>query len=275
MFPFTAIRIIDDCKRALHFSPLLSFAYDDAFACSVGHGKSLPILRAWIHRPAVVLGIQDGRLPYLEDGIRLLQNLNFSVIMRNSGGLAVLIDEGVLNLSLIVKEDQARSIDDGFRLMAGLIRRSLAPFAKEVAIREIAGSYCPGKYDLSIDGKKFAGLCQRRIQGGAAIQAYLCVSGSGADRAGIIAEFYDTARKKTKTKIAYPSIAKETMASLSELTGKKLSPSTIWHGLLQTLKTLGIELVANNVLTTNEQQAFQFYKERIEERNEKLLSFLS
>ena len=58
-----------------------------------------------------------------------------------------------------------------------------ADFEVEIEAKEIVGSYCPGSYDLSIAGKKFAGISQRRIRNGVAVQIYLCVSGSGQERA--------------------------------------------------------------------------------------------
>ena len=32
----------------------------------------------------------------------------------------------------------------------------------DIDTKEIEHSYCPGRFDLSIDGKKFAGISQRR-----------------------------------------------------------------------------------------------------------------
>ena len=65
----------------------------------------------------------------------------------------------------------------------------------EISTHEIERSYCPGKFDLSIDGKKFAGISQRRVRGGIAVQIYLCVEGSGSDRASMMREFYQHALK--------------------------------------------------------------------------------
>ena len=69
---------------------------------------------------------------------------------------------------------------------------------------EIVGSYCPGSYDLSIDGRKFAGISQRRLRQGIAVQVYLCVEGSGAERAELIREFYELGLARRETKFTYP-----------------------------------------------------------------------
>ena len=74
-----------------------------------------------------------------------------------------------------------------------------------------------GKFDLSIDGKKFAGISQRRVRGGIAVQIYLCVEGSGSDRASMMREFYQHALKGETTKFHFPNIDPSCMASLETL----------------------------------------------------------
>ena len=55
--------------------------------------------------------------------------------------------------------------------------------------------HTPGSYDLSIHNQKFAGISQRRVRGGIAVQIYLCVEGSGAERAEMMKAFYEHALK--------------------------------------------------------------------------------
>ncbi len=58
------------------------------------------MIRTWVHHHTVVLGIQDSRLPYIDDGRAYLEAQGYRVIVRNSGGLAVMLDDGVLNISI-------------------------------------------------------------------------------------------------------------------------------------------------------------------------------
>jgi octanoyl-[GcvH]:protein N-octanoyltransferase len=92
-------------------------------------------------------------------------------------------------------------------------------------IGEISGSYCPGDYDLSVSGKKFAGIAQRRRQSGVAVQAYLAVTGSGSSRAQIVRAFYD--RAQAENQITYPIVIPSMMASLSELCGRAIHVETV------------------------------------------------
>ena len=72
--------------------------------------------------------------------------------MRNSGGLGVVLDQGVLNISLIFKGQTETTIDEAFTVMYLLICKMFENEDVEL-IHEIEHSYCPGKFDLSIDGK--------------------------------------------------------------------------------------------------------------------------
>ncbi|HLQ72189.1 MAG TPA: octanoyltransferase, partial [Bacillota bacterium] len=92
------------------FTALTSFAIDDTLAESISDGASSPTMRLWVHPDTVVLGIIDGRLPFLEDGVRYLKQRGYRTIIRNSGGLAVALDDGVLNMSLIIPDVKHISI---------------------------------------------------------------------------------------------------------------------------------------------------------------------
>ena len=68
----------------------------------------------------IVLGIQDTRLPFLEEGISIFKGRGLSVIVRNSGGLAVVLDEGVLNISLVFPKAKRELISTVAMMRCGL-----------------------------------------------------------------------------------------------------------------------------------------------------------
>lgn len=262
-------RIIDHSSIGPHFDAKQSFAIDDTLCSVVGKGDSSPVARSWVHHNTIVLGIQDTRVPYLQDGVQFLKEQGYRVIVRNSGGLAVVLDEGVLNLSLILREsEKGIDINRGYSAMWELVRFMFKEYNVEIDAYEIVGSYCPGSYDLSIDGKKFAGISQRRLRNGVAVQIYLCVNGSGAKRAEIIQGFYEKALKEDETKFAYPEINPATMASLSELLQTELTVSGVMFKVLTTLKDLSGCIYAEG-LREEEQEIYEKNLIRMEERNEK------
>ncbi|MCY8858116.1 biotin/lipoate A/B protein ligase family protein [Bacillus atrophaeus] len=265
-------RIIDQSSLGPYFDAKQSFAMDDTLCASVGKGLSPTTARSWVHHQTIVLGIQDTRLPYLEDGVRLLEDEGYRVIVRNSGGLAVVLDEGVLNISLIF-EDQKKGIDidRGYEAMVELMKRMLKSYEAKIEAYEIEGSYCPGSYDLSIGGKKFAGISQRRLRGGVAVQIYLCADKSGSERADLIRRFYQAALKDKSNDVkgVYPDIRPETMASLSELLQTDITVQDLMLSLLTELKQLGSHLYSAG-LTIDEELEFEKNLVRMVERNEKV-----
>ncbi|MFD0826646.1 lipoate--protein ligase family protein [Neobacillus sp. M.A.Huq-85] len=264
-------RVIDQSATGVHFNALQSFGTDDTLCASVGTGNAPATARTWVHHNTVVLGIQDTRLPFLEQGRQYLEQEGFKSIVRNSGGLAVVLDEGVLNISLILPEtEKGIDINRGYDTMWHLIQQMFADFPDHhIDAREIVGSYCPGSYDLSIDGKKFAGISQRRLKKGVAVQIYLCVNGSGSKRAGIVKQFYEIARGGEETRFSYPEIVPEVMASLSELLDQNFTISDVMLRLLNELKRNSDFLYAGQ-LNDYELELFPGYYQRVIDRNEKM-----
>ncbi|WP_332650981.1 lipoate--protein ligase family protein [Lysinibacillus sp. 54212] len=264
-------RFIDQSFSARNRSPLESFGMDDTLCHLVGHEKSNPVIRTWVHDDAVVLGIQDHRLPFIEEGMSVLRNAGYEPIVRNSGGLAVVLDSGVLNISLVFAEKESVSIDVAFMRMVNFIKAIFPELEARIEAYEIVGSYCPGTYDLSVDGRKFAGISQRRMQNGIAVQIYLCIEGSGSERAELIRQFYEVSLKNEKTKFVYPRITPHVMASLQEIMSKKITVTEVnsriqqrlleWNGDLQFMP-----------LQQEELELYSHYLTRIFKRNESLLS---
>ncbi|MGM8364744.1 lipoate--protein ligase family protein [Virgibacillus sp. W0181] len=255
------------------YSALTSFAIDDALALSVGSRQSPPIIRLWAHPKTVVLGIPDARLPYIDEGIRYLRSNGFQVVIRNSGGLAVALDEGVLNVSLILPDVKAISIHNGYDAMYQFIQSLFRDLTDEIKAYEIVGSYCPGDYDLSIDGVKFAGISQRRVKNGVAIQVYLDIEGNSHERARNIKSFYTIGRKGEQTTFTYPTVNPLKMGSLSTLLGKKLTVKNVQSCFYSTMKILDKSLVHTS-LTASEQEQFHKRYEQMVKRNEKIASII-
>jgi octanoyl-[GcvH]:protein N-octanoyltransferase len=264
-------RFMDESMSALNRSALESFAADDTLCHLVGQQMSIPAVRTWVHDKTIVLGIQDHRLPNISEATSILETAGYQSIVRNSGGLAVVLDEGVLNISMILSE-QNTSIDipTGYEIMLEFVKLLFPEAEGRIQAYEIVGSYCPGSYDLSIDGLKFAGISQRRLRSGIAVQVYLCIEGSGAKRAELIRELYDVGINGQATKFVYPTIKPEVMASLSELLNLELTVSDVNMRVQMLLHSLS-ENVATGGFHDDEIELYAFYLNRVVERNKKML----
>ncbi|KMN39440.1 lipoate--protein ligase family protein [Lysinibacillus sp. LK3] len=264
-------RYYDQSISAKQRSPLESFATDDTLCQLVGQLMSPPTIRTWVHEASVVLGIQDHRLPYVQQGMELLESRGYHPIVRNSGGLAVVLDEGILNISIVLSEQkESLSINEGYDVMVDLVKGLFPEVAEKIEAYEIVGSYCPGSYDLSIDGKKFAGISQRRLRQGVAVQIYLCIEGSGSQRAALIRDFYEESLQQEETKFAYPQIVPEVMASLSELIDPHLTVEAVVIRLQQLLNQWAEEVHPQSFYD-EELTLYGFYLQRVFERNTKML----
>ena len=264
-------RFVDESISARNRSALEAFAADDTLCHLVGQKMSIPTIRTWVHDETVVLGIQDHRLPHITEAVSMLESTGYKSIVRNSGGLAVVLDEGVLNISMIFTEqDKSIDISTGYEVMLEFVRLLFPEAGDQIKAYEIVGSYCPGSYDLSIGGRKFAGISQRRLRQGIAVQVYLCVEGSGAKRAELIRDLYEVGLQGEETKFSYPAIKPEVMASLSELLGTQFTVNDVVIRVQLLLQSL-----ANNVVVggfqADEMDLYSFYLHRVFERNKKML----
>lgn len=247
--------------------PYQSFAIDDLLQEMVT-ADGIPKIRAWVHDPYIILGLHDARLPYLEDGLKFLDDSGYDYILRNSGGLGVVLDEGVLNISLILPKTAAPQIDDGYELMLAMVRSAFPE--SHIEAYEIEHSYCPGSYDLSIGGRKFAGISQRRIRQGIAVQIYLCVTGSGSQRADIMRDFYHRSKSTDITRFKYPDIHPEDMASLNELLGENYRVEDVLEKMLGVIDGFGGMLEDLPELDEAQQERYDGFLKRMKQRNEKI-----
>lgn len=264
-------RYIDHTKDSTFqhepFTACTSFAIDDMLAESVNAGTSSPTMRMWVHPDTVVLGIIDGRLPYLADGVRYLKSQGYNTVIRNSGGLAVVLNDGVLNMSLVIPGVEHISIYKAYEAMVHFVQYMIRDLTNDVKAYEIVGSYCPGDYDLSIDGKKFAGISQRRIKNSAAIQIYMDVEGNSQERASLVKQFYEHGKKDAETKFTYPDINPETMASLSELLKTDISVDDMKKRARTALESL-TTTVTTTPFSNEERDIFTRRLKQMKQRND-------
>lgn len=251
------------------YNALTSFAIDDAIATAVSEGDSPPVFRLWSHPKTVVLGIPDGRLPFFEEAVAYLRKHNYEVIIRNSGGLAVVLDESVLNLSLVIPGVKEISIHDAYDVMVHFVQHMFRDLTDRIEAYEIVGSYCPGDYDLSIDGRKFAGISQRRIKDAAAIQIYLDVAGNSFERAEHIRTFYELGINGEQTTFTYPEIVPEVMGSLSDLLDYPLTVKDVKQRVYDTLESFSEKIIAKDFSDLEKKTFVKRYDQMIK-RNEKL-----
>ncbi len=126
-----------------------------------------PILRLWrTHRCLVVTPLLAHR-PRFESAAAASAARGWPVVVRRTGGGPVPQGPETLSISLATAHprDAAPTIDAAFQGFAGRLCDALRACGLTPEIGEIAGSCCPGRYDIAIGGSKIVGIAQRRRQG--------------------------------------------------------------------------------------------------------------
>ncbi|GEK92101.1 lipoate--protein ligase family protein [Alkalibacterium kapii] len=246
------------------------FALTDALIKEAGE-KNQPILHFWTTEPYVILGMMDTKLPFLTEALESLSSFSYPYLVRNSGGLAVISDEGVLNFTLIFPEkDERLSINEGYDRMHQIIQKAFKDFPEQIDAYEIPDSYCPGDYDLSINGRKIAGIAQRRLNGGIAIMIYLSVNGDQKKRAEIIKTLYDHGLKGTETKWHFPTVKPEVMTTLEHALAHSFTVSDVKKRIKSLFLKASIEL-KEATFPPSVQSDYMEGLEKMTKRNKKML----
>ncbi|QGQ95989.1 lipoate--protein ligase family protein [Paenibacillus psychroresistens] len=230
---------------------LFPYAWDE-WMCRQLTSDSPSYIHVWQHPKAIVLGLRDRQLPGIDQAISWLENQGYVVAVRNSGGAAVPLDTGVVNISLVIpKSTNTINFRDDFETMIQLLREILAPWTSTIQTGEIKGGYCPGDYDLSINGRKFCGIAQRRQAHGFVVSAFVNVEGTDSDRASRVRTFYDIA-SNGKSDITFPLVEPERTSSLEELAGvpsvKAFMESLKYHKSVIVSETQAAKEALNNVI---------------------------
>ncbi|THF84278.1 lipoate--protein ligase family protein [Cohnella fermenti] len=209
--------ILDRMNKLDKEDPLLPFALDEWLCARTGEGGPA-ICHLWRQPQSFVMGLRDSRLPGTPEAARWLESQGYRVAVRNSGGAAVPLDPGVVNISLILPKPAVDSFQfhGDFEKMYALIATAVASTGWAVDKGEIAGAYCPGDFDLSINGLKFCGIAQRRQTRAFVIQAFVIVEGSGQARTRLVRQFYDRAASGADP-ANYPLVTDDSTASLAEI----------------------------------------------------------
>ncbi|MDB7101093.1 MULTISPECIES: lipoate--protein ligase family protein [Enterococcus] len=232
----TSIILDQEVYHTNDFSP---FALTDILTEN-SKKKQQTFLHFWQYQQTVILGMKDTRTPFLADGIKVIQHAGFTPVIRNAGGLGIISDQGILNISLIFpQEDENRiSIDEGYEKMLALTRQAFPVYADKIEAYEIKESYCPGTYDLSIDGKKFAGIAQRRIKNGISVMMYLSVNGDQEKRGELMRQFYQQALKEQFGTDGYPAVRPTSMETLEELFATSLTVVQVKESFIKAFDTM-------------------------------------
>lgn len=218
----------------------LAFGYTNALLDLVPHLKQ-PILHFWTMQPTVIMGLKDKRLPALTAAIRAVQRYGYDYVLRNSGGLAVVADGGVLNVSLFSPlTTPPLSVEAAYAQMTQLVAAAWPELALEHY--EITRSYCPGDYDLSVNGRKIAGIAQRRSTQALVTMLYLSVTGDQAMRGDLVRSFYLAGLDGQANDWHFPDVDPDVMTTTAALLNQPLTVADAEQRFITAANTVGLHV---------------------------------
>ena len=83
------------------------------------------------------------------------------VHLRRTGGGTVPQGPGVDNLALVFDAPKGFTIEDGYKLICGIIQAGFGAAGQALCPGDTPGSFCDGAWNLSVDGQKMVGTAQR------------------------------------------------------------------------------------------------------------------
>ena len=139
---------------------------------AVERGAVAAAARIWEGPRAVVVSRADTRLPGFGEARRRLAAEGWPVAVRESGGSAVPHAPGIVHLSLAFRppEGAPTTLEAGYALLLDPLARVLGSFGVRAEAGEVPRSFCDGRFNLAVAGRKIAGSAQRwRARPGSAI----------------------------------------------------------------------------------------------------------
>lgn len=95
---------------------------------------------------------------------------------RKTGGGIVPQGPGVLNLAIVVRPERSRALADGYAAITGPLAEAFAGLGLRAETGAVPRSFCDGKDNLGIGGRKIVGTAQRWRQGAVLTHALVLVS---------------------------------------------------------------------------------------------------
>ncbi|HCL63520.1 MAG TPA: hypothetical protein DIC56_01435 [Rhizobium sp.] len=125
----------------------------------IGDGCRLRTL-FWQAPQAITVGRADTRLPTFDAAAQRLAAENWPVVVRRSGGTACPVSLGTFQIALARTAGANFAIDVAYRELSAMIGDALASIGLVATIGEVAEAFCPGRFDIQIDGRKLGGVSQ-------------------------------------------------------------------------------------------------------------------
>lgn len=122
-----------------------------------------PTYRVWTNRRCIVVTRREARLPTFPQAVRASGEEGWPVVVRDSGGTAIPHLPETLQFTLALPRGPGHepSIEAVYRALGTPVQQALARLGVDASFGEVPRSFCDGRFNLVVDGRKVAGSAQR------------------------------------------------------------------------------------------------------------------
>ncbi len=204
-----------------------ALAQDSEILRDVANGRGGPVLRIWEAPKSLIVTRKEKHFSGFADACLQLAAQGWPVVLRDSGGTAIPLQPGILNLSMIFPQQSMDefNVEEVYQALCEPIRLCLLDHGLQAEYGKVPGSYCDGRYNLKINELKVTGTAIRmmlstnksvNIKQGVLAQAMLMVEGNAAALTEKVNDVYRLTGQVTRFD---PRVS----TSLSEALGKGMS----------------------------------------------------
>jgi len=142
----------------------------------VSSGRRGPTARVYRPGPTVAFGRLDELLSGYGEARRRAAAAGFAPVRRLGGGRAAAYHRGSVLFDVLAPEASiAAGIEERFERVTAAVAEVLAGLGLPVAIGQLAGEFCPGRFSIHAGGRKLAGIAQRAVRGASLVTGFVSV----------------------------------------------------------------------------------------------------
>lgn len=180
------------------YSVEIGLARQQALADGLTTQSATPSLMVWRCQPAFLVTRTETRLPHFDGAAAEIQAAGWPVFLRKSGGGACPVGSGTVQVSMIEAAFAAATMNAKYAALTKLIQSTLSFFQIVCRTGSVAGAYCPGSYDLAVQGKKIAGMSQHWFRNRCGIHCVVTAASINIEEppdvlAGVVNQFHISA----------------------------------------------------------------------------------
>jgi lipoate-protein ligase A len=118
--------------------------------------------RLWLWRPTTTIVLTSRERELAESPTaRSFGAQGWAIVVRDSGGGPVALGPACLNVSWLTPVKSATSIEQGYLAFCQPLLAAMAGLGVQAYCAPLPGSYCDGRFNLVVAGRKLAGTAQR------------------------------------------------------------------------------------------------------------------